>query len=171
MAIRRPDYPGTQFQPTAQAARVAGLGRWEMVLSACLFSAQIKGHHKCGLFQEQECAGNRLREHTQVFCNVGILTLNLASIAIDRSTRWFTKDIITPIFPARGTEIKRLVMEQPGDKPEQKPGSRRHHNLHAPSCTTLLQAGLSGTALEKPEEAPEGRYRDIRAARLHLHPT
>lgn len=119
-----------------------------MVLSPCLFSDQIKGHHKCGLFKEQEYAGNCSREHTQVFCSVGILTLNLASIANDRSTRRFTKDIIIPVFPARGIEVKRLVMEQAGEKPEWKPGSHKHHNMHVPSCTAVLQVGLSGAALQ-----------------------
>jgi len=109
----------------------------------------LKGHHKRGLFQEQECAGNHSRERTQVLCNVGILTLDLASVATDRSTRWFTKDIVIPIFPASRIEMKKLIMEQAGDKPEQKLGSHRHHNLRAPSCTALLQAGLSGAALEQ----------------------
>lgn len=102
----------------------------------------------CGdlFFQEQDCAGNHLREHTQVFA--GALTLNPASVATDRGTKGVTKD--TPLFPSslQGEQRwKGLVTEQAGDKPEGKPDSHSHQSCVLPAA--VLQAGLSGAALEE----------------------
>lgn len=150
MAIRRPDYPGTQLQPMARAARVAGLRRWENgFICISLLCPNKRTPQRWPLPRTGLCEGESLGgTHTSVLQCRNINPKSCISCYWQKHKVVHSRHIVIPIFPARQTEGKRLFVEQAGDKPEWKPGSHRHRNLRAPSCTALLQAGLSGAALE-----------------------